>query len=356
MKSRLKNKTKKEFHLKVTIPVILFFVILTFPQNKIQASWGDAMPAAIWKDMREQIVKQIEGTMMATLKQAAIQTINSTVNNMISSGGQGGRPMFITNWEDFLIREPQRMTNIYMTDWFSQITGGRGNSLNYRTISGEAFNYASTEEVRGKNGEKVAGASAIREGVVKGASFQSIQKNYSNYLITQAEKFTTNPSSPTMNFQEYASDPSQMFSQGSWRAFSSFISNPANNPFGMTLLAQKEYSSVLENYQKINQAQGIAYQGFQAKKSGDMILTPGSTIAQIQAQVEDLGNQLVTNANYPAEVITSLATRLVTKTITQGIGQAQQIVQREINNNYNNAVRSAQQSINNPAQKYKPKY
>jgi signal transduction histidine kinase len=113
----------------------------------------------------------------------------------------------------------------------------------------------------------------------------------------------------------------------------------------------------LSKNQEAKKTQGIAYKGFLPQKSGSSIVTPGSTIADIQSQVEDLGNKILAAAETPAEVITSLVTKLVTKTIRQGIGQVQQKVQREINSatsNFSKQIKSSSQM--NPGQLYKPKY
>lgn len=333
---------------------IIFIFSLSFGKCQAAAAWPDIIGAS-YKSMLDEMRYQIHGAILGALKQAAIQTINTTIGNLISTGGKSGGPMFVSNWKDFLYEEPLQETEIYMNDFFDDITGGKSNLSNYQNVDewesmGQYFG--------GEYPEGVLGANTIREGVVKGdISWNEIQQNYENYLVQQAKKMTTEASIPKTNMREYVSDPSQMFKTGNWRAFSAFISNPANNPFGFTLISQDQFYSELSKNQEAKKTQGIAYKGFLPQKSGSSIVTPGSTIADIQSQVEDLGNKILAAAETPAEVITSLVTKLVTKTIRQGIGQVQQKVQREINSatsNFSKQIKSSSQM--NPGQLYKPKY
>lgn len=348
-----------------TFKKIIFTLLLlfgtTFTPFFCNAFWpADWALNASMTEMLAKMNRMIEGAIISALKQTAIQTINQTVGNAISggSGGSGGA-MFVTNWRDFLINEPAEKTNLYMNDFFSQITSGRGNSSNYQSSDawsgmGQYFSSSQGEPFNYEPG--VEGVSTAREGVVQGSiNIGGLGGNYENYLINQAKKITIEQLNPKTDIRNYVSDPSQMFSTGNWRAFTSFISNPANNPFGFSLIAQEEYHSKLAQEQMIRQTEGAAYKGFKALKSGENILTPGSTIADIQSQTEDLGNKILAAAETPSEVITSLVTRMLTKTIQQGIGQAQQKVQREINskvNNYSGEFRK----IQNPSQLFKSSY
>jgi hypothetical protein len=148
-----------------------------------------------------------------------------------------------------------------------------------------------------------------------------------------------------MDIQEYASDPTQPFAEGNWRAFNALISNPVNNAFGLALSAQQVYLSKLEEEQQKANTQAIAYQGFLATTEGGSggggglsgssgsnqeptVTTPGIITKEIQAYAENMSGETVVQARDIPEVITALVTKIVTKTITQGIGKASQNAQR----------------------------
>jgi len=104
MKTESKNKKMNKIKIVAMTTIFLFSF---FSCNKASADyWGGAMGASVWETMYNKIMKQIENALITSLKQAALQTINQTVSNAISQGASG--PMFITNWENFLINDPQR--------------------------------------------------------------------------------------------------------------------------------------------------------------------------------------------------------------------------------------------------------
>jgi hypothetical protein len=338
---------KKLFAKKIFISILLIFGSAFVP-HFCYAFWpADWALNATMTEALAKMDRTIEGAIMGSLKQAALQTYYNTVNNAISLGRRGG-PMFVNNWEDFLVNQPVRNANLYMNDFFSSITSGRGSNFNYSPYG----RYRFAENGSTSQNGKVAGASLAREGVVKGDStLFGIQNNYQSALVQEARMATTDASIQKCNI----TDTSDMFTSGNWSKFNTIVGVDTCNKFGLNNLAQNAYASRIAANQESARTQGIAYQGYMPLQSGNYIITPGSTIASIQAQTEDLGNKIVAAANTPTEVITSLITRLATRTIQTGIGQAQRMVQREINTNMYNAT-SQIRNATDPRQIFKPKY
>jgi hypothetical protein len=281
---------------KIILCFMMILLVFSSCQKKAQAvAWPDIIGNAFGSALDE-MFKQISGMIMGAAKQAAVQAVESQVSSIISGGKSGsGGAMFITNPKQFLNIDPQKQTKLFMNDFFSMTTRG----------TNSAANYASTQ------------------------ASGSIS-NYSNYLVQQAKQ-SINGNPPQTNLQEYTNDPTDLFGQGNWQAFSAYISNPANNQFGYTLMAQDAYMGELENQQQEAMAKFIAYQGFKGTEQDGNIVTPGSTVKDIYSQVQDIGNKALANANTMPEIITALITRLVTKTITQGIGDIQSNLDKENN-------------------------
>jgi hypothetical protein len=289
----------KTLPLKKIIIISLLFIGIGFIPNFCYAFWpADWALNASMTEMLAKMDRQIEGAILASLKQAAIQTINDTVSNAISQGSGSG-PMFITDWKDFLYKGPQREADLYMNDFFSSITSGRA------SISG----YSSLGEI-----------------------------NYQQSLTNGAKKITIIGNIPKCDI----TDSSDVFTSNNWNKLNSIFGNDACNQFGFNNISSSEYLSKLSMEQEAALAKSQAYRGFLPKTSGGIIITPGSTIADIQSQVEDIGNKIVAAAQTAPEVVTALVTRLATKTIQQGIGQAQQYAQQKINSEMN----SARQKLN----------
>jgi hypothetical protein len=316
---------RKLLFKKIVFSLILFFGIGLAP-NFCYAFWpADWMLNAGLDTVLKTIKEAILRAAIAALKEKAAEMINQTVGNAISQGNGSGA-MFVTNWEDFLINEPREKTDLYMNDFFSSLTKGRGSS-DYSSLLGFS------DSVSGN--QKVAGASTMREGVVKGI---------------EARAYTVDASTSSCPETDFSS----MFSGDTWTSTSSFFAIDTCNKLGTNNLAKGEYLSELFKQEKIAEVQGIAGQGYKDAKSGNTVITPGSTIGAIQAQAQDVGNKIVASANSIPEVITSLVTRMAMKTIQQGIGQAGSSAGKS------NAAKSnySQQSKSNsnPSQMFSPSF
>jgi len=284
---------------KIILSILALAILVFIPSHSARADvWGANAMAAILKHTMERIDAEIHGAIMGALKIAAAESINSTVSSLISSGGTSGA-MFITDWDDWLVKQPAETTKTYMNDFFTLATKGTSSSGNYVSASG------STEGTTG---------------------------SYTNYLVEQAKKTTTESTLPQTDLSDYVSDPSEMFSAGNWQGFSSFVSNPANNPFGFTLMSQSVYQEKLDYEKKKAETQAIANKAFKSQTSGGKVITPGSTIADMYINAQDLGNKIIANANSIPEVITAVVTKIATNSIRQGIGTVQQSVQKEVTN------------------------
>ncbi len=277
---------------------VIIFVLACLMFPNVACAWWPDIPAQIYARTMRLIDEEIHGVIMGALKQAAAESINSTVSSLISGGGTSGA-LVISDWDDWLVNQPAETTKTYMNDFFTLATSGTSSSSNYVSASG------STEGTTG---------------------------SYTNYLVDQAKKTTTEATLPKTDLSDYVSDPSEMFSAGNWQGFSSFVSNPANNPFGFTLMSQSAYQEKLEYEKKKAELQAVAFKGFKPQTSGGKVITPGSTIADMYSNAQDLGNKIIANANSVPEVITAVVTKIATSAIRQGIGTVQQSVQKEITN------------------------
>lgn len=286
--------------------------------------WGESLAAASLKQMMEIIYRNIEGVLLGTLKVAATQVINTQINQLVG-GGTTGQALFITNYESFLYEEPLQKTNLYMNDFFTLTSRGKYASANYVGVGNIGGN---------------------------------IEGNYSSYLVNQAKNATINRSSqqPQINLEEYTESPRAMFAEGDWRAFNAFFSNPANNPYGYTILAEEAYQNKLAQEIEIQTVKAQS-SGFKPVEKGGQVITPSATIDSLVSNIQNMGNNIITNASNPAEFLSSVVTGMVTKTINgliqRGIGQVQANIQREIGNvtgQVNSSVRGATQSFGPGAQ------
>jgi hypothetical protein len=132
---------------------------------------------------------------------------------------------------------------------------------------------------------------------------------------------------------ELSNDPVKSTEEGDFRTISLMYSTQSD-PFGYALRAEKFKMIADTQYQNEAQIKAMSsgYKGVQ-DKYGNTIL-PGSTIGQMVADVQDIGNKVIAASQNPAElvsgVVTSLANRMITNLIQSGLGKVQATIQREI--------------------------
>ena len=299
----IKKKNSKAF---IAFRTLLFSVSIfgmvgfSAPQAKADI-W---FIGAVWEALGEvfdQLAGQIEGMMLGALKAAAMQVLNEQVNRLVG-GSSAGKALFITDYQSFLYQEPLQKTNLYMNDFFTLSTRGTGASANYISVG----------DTGGLGG------------------------SYSSYLIAQAKQATVGSAQnqAQMTLDQYTPNPQQMFQEGDWRAFNAFFSNPANNVFGYTIMAEQAYQSKLTSEQQARstEAQSSGYIG--SKKNGQ-IVAPAATIETLAGKVQGIGTDLLAASKNPGEIISSAvaaaAGQMINKMIQQGVGQVQANIQKEVN-------------------------
>ena len=288
---------RKLIRKKIGILLFAFLIILWsfFGASTAKAdAWGTNFEAMGMGKMIDKIQKMIHGVIMGAFKQAAVRTINNSVNNLIAGTTTSGS-MFINDWNSYLRLGPRRENALYMNDFFTVTTRGRASGLNYRSNCGQDFG----------------------------------RSNYADYLIENARRRTIAVEIPQVDLQEYVCDAADMFENETWMAFDVF-NDKVNNPIAYRLTAQEVQQADETRRREEAKIKAIAYQGYKPQTKGDMVVTPGSTIKDVVSSVKDLPNKMVATAENLPEVITSVVTGIITKTIQQGIGNAQGNIQREI--------------------------
>lgn len=308
---------------KIILSIITLAVLVIIPFHRARADvWGANAMAAILKHTMERIDAEIHGAIMGALKIAAAESINSTVSSLISGGGTSGA-MFITDWDDWLYNQPAEQTKLYMNDFLTLTTAGKGSSSNYI-------------------------ATGQGEGVTGSALAQHIQ-SYKNSMENNI---------PQYDLDSTCEDLSTVPSSEFWRCWSASHSNDMNNYFGRELVWDSASISKQTREEQKAAYTAMSYKGFKPQTSGSSVITPGSTIADMYSNTQDLGNKIIASAQSIPEVITAVVTRIATNAIRQGIGNAQRNVQREINNVTSGVRRDVNEAVqqSGPGQTFKPMY
>lgn len=289
----MKNKNKQSFFKKIIFVLFFSFVLSLSPLFAPKSQAWMAMAAAAYGEALRVLHENIKGIQLGILKQQALRSINSQIESLIGGGSSTKDAMFITDWEDYLIKQPENNTRKYMNDYLTQVTGGRGSFSGYQA-----------------------------EG------FDSGMANYQGDLFQLGKSIIENEG-PKVT---YEGDPAHMFDDGNFYNMSLYLSG-INNPWSFKNYIAETYSAKMEQEQQIAQAKAIAYQGFKGTgedQNGQGIITnPGSLIKENIANAQDLGNKIIASADHIPEVITAVVSQMITKSIQNGIGNIQKNLQKE---------------------------
>lgn len=354
-----KNSIKKFILICFLSATLVFTPVRT---HQADAAWGELVNSAMTAVLR-QIQNMIQGMIMGMMKQMATKMLNQEMGGLIGGSSTGGA-QFITDWQDFLYNQPKQNADKYMNDYLSQITKGRGSlsgyipnvnlsmgsgflSDNYEGVGNGSFNYGISA-----NDPAYAGmiATAQAAGISIGGATGSAG-NYIQQLVSGAKSITTEQATPQVTYQ---GNPAQnLFSGGSFKNLNTYLSG-INNPWAFNMNAQQQYQKQLTQQQQSAQAQAVAYQGFKGTGQGGMITNPGSLIKENMANVQDIGNKVLANAQSMPEVITSIVQQIITRSIQNGIGNAGRNVQREVQNVQSQSSQQIQQQVqqNGPGAMY----
>ncbi len=280
----------------------IFFHTVVFAPH-VQAFWSDAIPAAFVKQTLEKVARQIEGAMLGALKASAIQLLNTQVGQLIGGSSTGGSAI-ISDWRGFLYSEPEQKVQVYMEDWFTQMSRGRASSANY------------------------ASPYSLANGTNRTIG------NYSVSLVEAGRASLNSAPQPCKELDRFP-DPASAIDDGNLAAINAAFVNPTCNSFGFSLGTQSVAMQKAEEERNINFVKSVA-SGYKPIESNGKTILPGSTIGAMVADANDIGNKVIAAASNPAELASGMIVALVNKTITntiqKGIGSVQANIQREIGN------------------------
>jgi hypothetical protein len=294
----IQNKKKYRFR-KILLTLFISFSLVFSPvlPQKADAFWGEFVQEIFHFSLRE-VMDLIRGLIMGVLKQSAVSMINSRVNSLVG----GGDVAFIYNWEDYLIREPQRQTAIYMNDYLSQMTRGRGTRSGY-----------------------------VSEGFGGSNYMTSLSE-----MIKAGDEARNNIPKPT-----YEEDPSRMFESGDFKNMNNYLSG-VNNPWAFEIAYRNEEREVLENERALQRAKSDAYDGFTGTPGGapHTIVNPGILAKENVANTQKIPFDIIASAQSIPEVITSVVSQVITSSIQKGFSGVQKKIQKSVDsvNRYNSEI------------------
>lgn len=332
---RENSKKQSKVSAKKIVFVIFSIILFAFPGTKKAQAW-DAMAATIYKQTSEEISYTIKGVTMGALKQAAIRTISRQMDIFISGTSRSGA-RFITNWEDYLIKNPTRNAQRYANDYVSRALSGRG-SVSYRKSRNSVLG-ASTIANEGFGKEAVLGVLDAEYATDDESYASSIQRMAQEDIIDKKEWYLT-----------YHGDPKTMFDGNNLSEFNGFVLGN-NTIWDAKNAIEKNYKENLENEEKIAETQSIAYSGYKGEKTEEGDVTkPGILYKELEANIENLPNLAMVSATNVQELIAATVSRAISGVFNRTVSGVERAVNREITN----VTRKTTQEISRKVNEFGP--
>lgn len=295
---------------KKTILLLFFAFISVLSPNATPAKAWETIPAFLMHEAWLTVTETIKGIQLGMAQQAAAEALSRQMSFLITGRSTGGA-MFVTNWQSYLTRQPQMQANIFINDYISQVTRGRGSITGY--------------------------IPAGSEGV--GVNF-----SFTGQMAQSARNITSGQTQAQVTFR---GDPSRIFSGAKpFQNLNLYLSG-INNPWAFNINVQQKYQEELQQQQLIAQTKATS-SGFLPLESNGAVVNPAGLIQAQVAKVQNMGIDIITNAKNLPQVISGAVSMTINQAMRSGIGQMEAMAQREISgvrNNVNNQLNSAVRQV-----------
>lgn len=266
-----------QFRGKVLLLVCALAVSFLVSSEKSQAALWPGIDPQITSGLIK-IYDLIQGAMLGAAKQASAVAINKQIDTLLSTGSKGG-PMFITNWDDYMVTQPKKDADVFINSYIADISKGKGSLSGYEGVGG-------------------GGGS------------------YTKQLTQSALAATSGQKKPQVT---YEGNPSQMFADGTTKNMLELLSG-INYPTAFVAEAQDAYQAKIQSNQDVAKTMAVSYQGFKGVGTKNSISNPGSLVKDMKAGYQNMNINTITNARSLSEVITGAVSAATAKAISMGIG------------------------------------
>ena len=339
------------------------FLFAITPFRTPQALAWDALPAGEVIFAQTNIWNLIQETMLAALKQSAIQMVSNQVDRFIS-GVSGNGARFITNWKDYLVNAPQRTARAYANDYISQAFAGRGMS-SYRSMSGlvlgastqsEGFGARVLSAVTDCTGAATNTECQMTDGSIgtcqpmggnvmecsSANGYSAPSESYAEEMQTLADKWVINPEPKT--FPNI--DTENLLADNNLSNLNLYVLEN-NMPSDVVMYTQAYMDKVEKDEIATATAQSIAYRGFLGSLAEDGSVTkPGSLIADMKANVENLPNMAMAYAKSLPEIIAASVSKAISGLVQGAVSGVQRSAEQKLNSVTDKAVRQVNTKVN----------
>lgn len=290
--------------------IMIGVIFLSSSPAKANVWWAEQLPSQVLKQVWEEFYLAFKEAMVANLKNQANRLISDRVRALLT-GQSSSRPLFVTNYEDFIFGSAERVAKAYTRDIFTSVNRTAG---------------AYTKRTMGAVQETVQGE--LNDGIDKAVS------TIDDYVSGGTEKLFDKASG------------------GSESALLATAVNPYNNVYGAYANSRVLVESKAHRVSESSKYEVLSGNGFISKvdPKTNLIDLPGSILKDLVATAESLPMMMIAYAKSIPEVAGNLAARIVSGAIETGIAKVTKPVDdklADINRNVKGGVKKVQKDIYN---------
>lgn len=296
----------KKFLRKMGLGVFLLIFLFNSSFNCALAGyWGENFAANTVQTMTEKAMRVFEEAMIANLKKMAIRLVMDRVRALIL-GQSGGGSRIITDYEDYIYGNAERVAKGATRDFFSSINQ--------------------------------SASSATRE------MYRDIEKTVTSEISPTFDNMTPMVDSYLPGGREDMFNASK---GGGISTFYLFLTNDVDNIVGARLAVQSRINELKMRTQHKQELKALTGQGYKPMENENGLITlPGKIVADIQSFVETMELRSLVDSQKLAEVIGGTAAMMVTQTLQSGINKAMQPVDNQLKN-INKSVKGGVKKVQN---------
>jgi hypothetical protein len=350
MKKKLEVIKNKIIHGKFLLVVFLVFLF---------SLSGNAQPASAVIPVN--VVLNVYQTLIDSVTAVAKQSAALMLNQAMTKAVGGSSPQYITDWTDFLEKNPKKEADKFLNDYLAMAAGGRGSLSSYIPVAkGTSFNLGLNDpDFEG------VGPDSFKKGLAKNnpemvrfiesaeaAASNSAGNNGTNYIASLIENARANTINKAFPVPTYVGDPSKMFENGDLSNLTTYFSG-VNNPWAFQANAEEMYAEKLASEKAKASDKAQSSLGF--TNSSNKVGTPGVVIANTLSDIKSLGTSILADAdNLPQVLVASVANfaisavsgSLSSETSTSSSSGAGMTFQNNLQAKINKNVKTAKKQLN----------
>ncbi len=322
----------KYFSTKIILTLLFSVAISFFPLKSNKALAWDALAAETWRYVQDQVDYTVKGTMMGSLRQSAISLLSREMDRFISGVSRNG-VRFVTNWKNYLVKNPTRNAQRYINDYISHSLSGRGSGASYQKSPNSVLG-ASTMA-----GEGFGKAIVLGEESPPPPTGDSYLQN-----MDAVGRATIEPKDCEVTYFE---EPANMFESETLANMNLYVNGGNNMPSDFERCIAEKYQQKQAEETLVAVTEGGANQGFNSEKTaeGD-VLKPGILFKDAKANVENLPNLAIAAATSIPELIAATVSKAITGLMESTIKGVERAITREADMITNSAIKQTNNSVN----------